>query len=302
MRKKLFFILSFILLAGIANSQYEIPRLSQYLINGLVVNPAYAGSRESLSSATVAKYYFAGFEGAPGTYKFGLHSPLKNDKVALGLTVENYNNPSYSNTGAYAHYAYRIWLGGLRLAMGLKAGFFQYKENYDALDLLNSQDPSFTNETGFAPNFGAGLYLYNNKFFAGLSVPYFLNLPDSSRGINFDTRSYHYMLTLGYLYEVSENLKLKPSALIDYSVSGLDVQSGVNFILMDDKLWLGALYRTSSRALTGILEVQLNSWLRIGYAYDHSFTNLSNVSNGTHEIMLRWELNFESNAESPLYF
>ena len=302
MLKKLSYILIFICIAVEGYSQYEIPRLSQYLINGLVVNPAYAGSREALSSASVAKFYYSGFEGSPSTYKFGLHSPLKNDKIALGVTVENYNNPSYSNTGAYAHYAYRIWLGGFRLSMGLKAGFFQYKENNDGLDLLNTQDPLFVNETGFSPNFGAGLYLYNNKFFAGLSVPYFLNLPDSGRDINFDTRSYHYILTLGYLYEVSENVKLKPSALIDYSVSGLDVQAGTNFILMDDKLWLGALYRTSSRALTGIIEVQLSSWLRLGYAYDYSFTNLSNVSNGTHEIMLRWELNFESNAESPLYF
>lgn len=294
-----------LLFAGISmNAQFEVPRLSQYLINGMVINPAYAGSRDALSMTLVHKSYLAGFEGHPSSQKFALHSPLKNEKVALGLSLENNYNPMFNNTGIYGYYAYRIWLGGVRLSMGLKAGVYHFKEDYSTLDLYNKEipDPAFVNNSGISPNFGFGFYLYNNKFFTGLSVPYLLDFPKADGGLNFNTGSYHYMLTAGYLFDFTRDFKLKPSMLFDYNQAKSDLQAGLNFILFQDKVWLGTMYRTASKSLTGIIEFQLRRSLRVGYAYDYFFTNLSKASSGTHEIMLRYELNFEINVKSPIYF
>ncbi len=296
----------FLIVPGLeAGAQFDIPRLSQYLINGMVINPAYAGSREALSITAVDKEYLTGFTGHPRTMKFAAHTPLKNEHVALGFSIENNYNPLVKNSGIYGDYAYRIWLGGVRLSLGLKAGLYHYSENYDGDFQLYDQtetDPSFISNSGFAPNFGAGAYLYNNTFFAGLSVPYFLDFPAEGKKFNFNAGSYHYILTAGYLLNVSENFKLKPSTLVDYSSANLDIQGGLNFILLQDKVWAGAMYRTAARAFTGILEFQVFSSFRIGYAYDYYFTNLSRVSNGTHEIMLRYEFKFRSNSDSPFYF
>ncbi len=299
-------ILFFLVLAALdAGAQFDIPRLSQYLINGMVINPAYAGSREALSITAVDKEYLTGFAGHPRTMKFAFHTPLKNEHVALGFSMENNYNPLVKNTGIYGDYAYRIWLGGVRLSLGLKAGIYHYTEDFSGDFNLYDQaqnDPSFINSSGYAPNFGAGVYIYNNKFFTGFSVPYFLDFPREGNNFNFNTGSYHYILTGGYLFDVSPDFKVKPSTLIDYSTANLDVQAGLNFILFQDKLWTGAMYRPSASAFTGIIEFQVTSWLRLGYAYDYYFTDLSRVSNGTHEIMLRYELNFKSNADSPFYF
>jgi hypothetical protein len=72
--------------------------------------------------------------------------------------------------------------------------------------------------------------------------------------------------------------------------------------MFQDKLWLGSMYRTASQSFTGIIEVQINSALRMGYAYDYFMTSLSKISGGTHEFMLRYELNFNMKIESPIYF
>jgi len=283
-------------------AQFEVPRLSHYLINGLGYNPAYAGSRDALSITGVSRTVYAGFDGHPTGYLFGIHTPLGKGKIALGGTVESKSYPGYSNTGLYSHYAFRTWLGGVRLSMGLKAGLYSYKLDYSALDLRNENDMAFANDHGFAPNFGAGVYLYNNDFFVGLSVPYFLNLPDSTSSFNFDPKSYHYYLMAGYLWDISDNFKIKPSVFTDYSITNFDIQGGVHFILFKDKLWLGGLYRTGSKTISASLELQVYSFLKLGFVYDFSLTNIRRVSNGTYEAMFRYENRFIADVDSPFYF
>ncbi len=301
MRKLIYIV--FLLSSGfLLNAQFEVPRLSQYLNNGLANNPAYAGSREALSFTGVGRSIYSGFEGNPTGFLAGIHSPIKKGNVALGLTVENKSYPGYSNTGVYSHYAFRTWIGGMRLSFGLRAGLYNYSLDYSNLELKDPLDPAFESESGFAPNFGTGVYLYDSKFFLGLSVPYLLNLPDSTGTVGFNPEAYRYLMTTGYLIDISESFKLKTTAMAEYSVAGIDLQGGINLILFQDKLWLGTLYRTSSKTLTPIIEVQVSSPMRLGIAYDYSFTNISKVSNGSFEIMFRYEFNFVSDIDSPFYF
>lgn len=295
-----------ILLSGIsliASAQFEVPRLSQYLNSGLTANPAYAGSREAFSFTGVHRSVYSGFEGHPSGFLMGIHSPVKEGNVALGLSVENSRNPGITNTGVYTHYAYRVWLGKIRLSMGLRAGVYNYSMNNEELNLLHPTDNAFNSRSGFAPNFGAGLYLYNPDFFVGFSIPYFLNLPDSTGFTGrFETQSYRYLFMAGYLLNLTDNFKIKPTTMIEYSIGTVDIQGGINFITFNDKLWIGALYRTTSKTLTSILEFQVSSPLRLGVAYDYSFTNISRVTTGSFEIMFRYELNYQTNVKSPIYF
>jgi type IX secretion system PorP/SprF family membrane protein len=302
MIKKLFIFLLLILSVVMLHAQFEVPRLSQYLNNGLSFNPAYAGSREALSITGVSRTMYAGFDGHPNGFMLGVDAPVGEGKIALGGTVESKSYPGYSNTGVYTNYAFRTQVGSGWMSLGLKAGLYSYKLDYSGLDLKDQNDMAFANKNGFAPNFGAGMYFYNNKFFVGLSVPYFLNLPELDGGINFDTKSYHYYLMTGYLLSLSKDLKIKPSVFVDYSISNLDIQGGINIILLNDKLWLGGLYRTTSKTATAILELQLTSFLKIGLAYDYSFTNISRVSNGTYEMLFRYENKFVADVANPFYF
>ncbi len=284
----------------------EIPyvhSVDQYLNNGLIINPAYAGSREALSATLMHRSQWLGFDGAPISQILAAHTPLKNDKIGLGVMFDNFTIPAVQYNSFYFNYAYRMWLGGSRLSLGLKGGGYVYKETFPALNLKDpvGMDPAFVPRSGFAPNFGAGAYLYNNKYFVGFAVPFFMSQSDTAR-FNFDPWNYHYVFTTGYLFDISRNFKIKPVTMIDYNKYFVSYQFATHFILFNDAIWFGTAFK-SNKDLTFMLEVQINPALKIGYAYDHSFSEISRFSNGSHEIMIRYELKYRANVDdSPFYF
>jgi type IX secretion system PorP/SprF family membrane protein len=294
----IFFILFF---SGLrAQDVPYIHRINQYLFNGMVLNPAYAGSREALSTTLMHRTQWAGFEGSPISQSVAAHTPTKNEKVAIGIAIDNLSLPSTQYNSIYFNYAYRIWLGGTRLSLGLKAGGYMFKESVSKMNLRDPIDPSFIGKSGIAPNFGAGAYIYNEKYFVGISVPFLLSQSDTST-LAFDYNYYHYMLTAGYLFNINKNIKIKPTLLVDYNKFFLDYQMCIHFILFDDLIWIGGLYK-SSHDISALLEVQIGTKIKIGYAYDYSTSEIAKYSNGSHEIMIRYELMFKSKVISPFYF
>ncbi len=279
--------------------------VDQYLNNGLIINPAYAGSREALSATLMHRSQWLGFEGAPVSEILAAHTPLKNDQIGLGIMFDNFKTPATQYNSLYFNYAYS-WepknVSG-RLSMGLKAGGYLYSLKLSALsgELRDQNDIAFTDKSGFAPNFGAGVYYYNTKFFAGLSVPFLMSNSDSSK-IAFDPGTYHYVFTAGcLLFGENKNFKIKPVTLIDYNKFNISYQFATHFILLDDLLWLGAAYK-SNKDLTFMLEIQLNPMFKFGYAFDYSFSDIAKFSYGSHELMIRWEWKNKANVDNPFYF
>jgi len=296
------FCILFILLFSRVGAQ-DIPyihRINQYLFNGILLNPAYAGSREALSTTIMHRTQWAGFEGAPVSQSLAAHTPTKKEKVAVGIIVDNFSIPSVHYNSIYLHYAYRIWIKSSRLSLGLKAGGYMYKEKLSDLVLRDQVDPSFAGRTGIAPNFGAGAYFYNQKYFIGFSVPFFMSTSDTAK-LAFDFKKYHMILSGGYLFDFGQNIKLKPSFMLDYNKFILDYQVGLHCIMLDDMLWIGGAYR-SNHDISAMVEVQINPQIKIGYSYDFSTSDIARYSNGSHEILFRYELIYKAKAESPFYF
>jgi hypothetical protein len=100
----------------------QLPITTQYLFNGLLINPAYAGSRKALTANLTWRQQWAGFEGAPRTQVLSIHSPLPEKKLALGLLLINDRIGVAHETAVTSNYAYRIRLGRGQLAFGLGAG------------------------------------------------------------------------------------------------------------------------------------------------------------------------------------
>jgi hypothetical protein len=75
--------------------------------------------------------------------------------------------------------------------------------------------------------------------------------------------------------------------------------------LFNEKFWLGGSYRInqSTGALGGFVDFQISRQLRLGYAYEHSISDISDYTNGTHEVLLIYEFKFlKSKLKSPRYF
>ena len=94
-------ILTIVILGAIGTVAYPQlqPLLDQYLLNGLAINPAYAGSQEALNVGLYARNQWIGFEGAPKTFTFTLHTPMRDKRVGLGMIVLNDKIGSRSETG-----------------------------------------------------------------------------------------------------------------------------------------------------------------------------------------------------------
>ncbi|HIC31522.1 MAG TPA: type IX secretion system membrane protein PorP/SprF, partial [Flavobacteriaceae bacterium] len=82
-------IIILLLLGCLELSAQQLPQFTQYMFNTISINPAYAGSRETLSIVGLHRSQWVGLEGAPTTSTVSIHSPLKNEKIGLGATAIN---------------------------------------------------------------------------------------------------------------------------------------------------------------------------------------------------------------------
>ncbi len=294
------------LLLQIKGYSQHFPIYSQYMMNGLAINPAYAGSRDVLSATFLYRKQWVGFDGAPTIYSMAAHMPFRNQRVALGFLIANESIGIENNTSLFGNYAYRVNLGNGKLALGLKAGFNIVKEQNSKITLHDpNSDIAFENikETAFLPDFGFGMYFSNTKYFVGFSVPSLLNYKSNGEISKTELKSYNLLLTGGYLLKFSDQIKLKPSTLVKYKYESLpQYDLNLNLILFkDDILWVGASYR-NKEAFIYLIEVQLSRKFRLGYSFDQSIGKLSNYNNGSHEIMIRYEWRDKVRTLNPLYF
>lgn len=286
------------------------PIYSQYLQNGMMINSAYTGSRGALSAFVSYRMQWMGIPGSPEIQSVSLHTPMKNDQVALGILAQFMQFGYTKSSNVYASYAYRVRAGKGKLSFGLKAGFDRSNSDYSGISLSSPGDPVFTtNEKPYMlPNVGAGVYYFTETFFAGVAVPEFMNYYRTSGGsvqAFHDFSNYNFVFTAGRLITFSPFFKFKPSVLVDYSLqktkkmNQLDING--NFILADI-IWVGGSWRTTEEVLVGILQVQLNPQLMFGLSYDYPVGRLSSFSKGSSEFILRYEFGYRVSASNPRYF
>lgn len=305
--KKWLGILGLIIITKVSIAQQD-PMYTQYFFTSQTINPAYAGSWNSLGFTALTRQQWVGWSGAPKTYIFAMQAPLRNDKVALGLNVINDVVFKTKQFGIWGDYAYKVKMTDYTdLRMGLKAGFTNYSNNLTAYDIIEGNDPLFQSDltNKFMPNFGVGLFLQNPRYYVGLSVPKMLHSEikgDNPNNFTVEAEVRHYFLEGGVVFNLGENLKFKPTFMTKATIGApIQVDLTANFLLME-RLWLGAMYRTND-AVGAIAQIILGNSVRIGYAFDYSTTKLQNYHNGTHEIMVSLELrSLTEMVTSPRYF
>jgi len=286
------------------------PVYSQYLQNGLMINPAYTGSRGALSGVLSYRMQWMGTKGSPVIQSVSLHTPMKNDKVALGIMAQFMQFGVTKSTSIYASYAYHIRVGKGKLSFGLKGGVDRSNTDYTGIILTNPGDPVFkVNDKPYVlPNVGAGVYYFGNKLFAGVSVPQFLSYKKTGTGsvqAFHSFNEYDLIFSAGGLITFSQFFKFKPSLLIDYSLQNtkkltqFDING--NFILAD-LIWLGGSWRTSEEVAVGILQIQINPQLMFGFSYDYPVGRMNSYSKGSSEFILRYEFGSKVSAANPRYF
>jgi type IX secretion system PorP/SprF family membrane protein len=285
------------------------PVFSQYLHNGLMINPAYAGSREALSVAVSYRMQWMGIADAPRLYSVSLHTPMKNDRVSLGMKARFMSYGVSSSRSIQAVYSFRIRLREAKLSFGLNAGVDMSNTNYGNLRGVTMPDDLFLYDRNHVfPNVGAGIYYYMDKFFAGLSIPSFLFYKNSGNG---NTQAYHsfseynFLFSAGGLFTYSPSFKFKPSILIDYSmhdtkrINQFDLNA--NFIVADI-IWFGGAWRMTEEVVVGMIQAQATPQLMFGISYDYPVGRMNNYSKGSSEFFIRYEFGTKVSVANPRYF
>lgn len=296
-----------LVLTVFASKAQQDPMYTQYMFNTQTINPAYAGTWESLGFMVLGRQQWAGFEGAPETYTFSVQSPMRNERVAVGLNLISDKVGKEKRLSLHGDYSYLLKMNkNTNLRLGIKAGFTNYANNLSAYALQSGDDPMFNGEidTKFMPNFGIGAFLYNKKYYIGLSIPKMLQNDFKNNFSNYSTQAElrHYFLIAGLVLDMGEHLKFKPTFLTKVVVGApVEFDFSANFLIRE-RLWLGAMYRTGD-AYGFIAQWVFKQNLRIGYAVDFTTTNLQNHHSGTHEVMVSYELNLlKKKYVSPRYF
>jgi len=286
------------------------PVYSQYVQNGLVINPAYTGTRGALSSFLSYRMQWMGTKGSPLLQSLSFHSPMKNEKVALGLIAQFMQYGATKSTSIYGSYGYHIRLDKGKISFGLKAGVDLSNTDYAGLLLIDQNDPVFrTNDRPLVmPNAGAGVYYFNDRVYAGLAIPTFLSYRRNSSGnvVPYHSFSqYDFLVSGGFLIPVSPLLKVKPSVLIDYSLQKTkqlnQFDLNCNFIIAD-LIWAGGSWRFSEQVAVAIAQVQINQQLMFGFSYDYPVGRMNSYSKGSTEFVLRYEFRYKVSAANPRYF
>ncbi len=268
--------------------------ISQYMFNGLFLNPAYAGSHTYYNASMLYRTQWIKFEGAPQTYIASVDGPIESKNMGLGLQLGYDVVGVTSRTEINTNYAYQLKFKSGKLAFGIKAGLAQYGTVNKSLKIWDVTDPLYEENqlSELVPKLGTGMYYFTDKLYLGLSVPTLLayqkNTPFNLDLNNGSQLQRHYYLNAGYVIKINDIITLKPSTLVKYlPAAPVQVDLNVN-ALFYDVLWVGASIRTGD-AVVAILEYQINSYFRLGYAYDITLSELRNYSYGSHEIILSFD-------------
>ena len=304
--KNLVIILFTILCASQVNAQQD-PQYTQYMYNMNIINPAYTGSTEGLAVGALYRSQWVGLDGGPETFTFNIHSPV-GKRVGLGLSIIADQIGPVKETNAYVDFSYTIPVGTVtKLAFGVKGGFTFHDIGIgeSQITLIDQGDPFFANAINeTTPNIGAGAYFYKpSKYYISVSIPNILNgVHLDANGTKIGSESEHFFAAAGYVFDLSENFKLKPHTLIKYAFDA-PVSYDINAnVFMFDVVEVGVGYRLED-SFSGMINFQVMDNLRIGYAYDAIQSDLDIVTSSSHEIFINFDLNFSTKvSRSPRYF
>jgi type IX secretion system PorP/SprF family membrane protein len=293
------------------------PQYSQYQFNQMVINPAYAGTKDALSAVLDIRKQWSGFDGAPSTQSFSFHGPLKKKRIGLGLSAYNDAIGPKRVTAAYGNISYILPINNkLKLSFGLRAGLVNFVYDFNKIIY---KDPGEVNayanlsSNKMKPDFDAGLFLKSSTFYAGFSATHlnsayvyqdkisYTNVTGSNIEYDLTYRlNTHVFAIVSKGFAVGDNLVINPTLIYKGSKSIANIDANVNF-LIKQRLWLGSFLR-SSGTVGALVQIIITENIKVGYSFDTGITRAQKKLGNGHEIMIGFDMNtFKSKMLSPRY-
>jgi type IX secretion system PorP/SprF family membrane protein len=276
-----------------------------------VINPAYTTDNQGVANlGLLYRRQWVGVDGSPSTASLFAHTPLGNNvEVGFTLQTDDIGNVIKEHNLSL-DFAYKLRLNKeSKISFGMKAGFNMFNTDFSQFNLESgsfSSDPNFSeNINKTFVNIGVGAFYYGRNFYVGVSTPNLINSKYLSKneGLYEMAEERHYFFASGYVYKLNESIKLKPNVMVK-AVAGAPLIVDVNLnAIYNEKVEFGLGYRLND-ALMAMISFRVNKAIRIGYSYDYTATKLNTFSNGSHELLLIYDLNtfYDGFNKSPRFF
>lgn len=304
-------VLVFILFLNFSAFAQQDELFSQYMFNKLLINPAYAGSREVFTVDVLSRYQWVGIDGAPNTTSVAFHTLTANKRVGLGAYIYSDDIGPTTDLDMMLTYSYRVQTRKGWFSFGLQGGIKYSDFDWDEINTQYSDvlyDPDDVRKMVFDVNFG--VYYQTSRFFAGLSSKQLLEneygsfdvVTTESSYTSFELLSRHFYGMTGFAIPINDKMTFRPSTMARY-VENAPFQMDFNAsIIFNDIFWVGVSYRTSN-AVVFLTEFQIAKTWRLGYSFDLYLNELQTYNNGTHEFRLSFDLFTDKNRmKTPRYF
>ncbi len=279
------------------------PLYAQYMVNPLVINPAYSGLNDNLNANINYRAQWNGIDGQPTTINASVHSSFVKNKVGIGLIFSNDRLGNLSSTETNITGAYKINLKRSTFSFGMQLGIQSYNTDFSELNIFDPDDNAFTSgDRGTRLNVGAGAILSNETYFIGLSVPRMLPSSFENSGQEFDLYNQHYYLSGAYVFFRTGTVQIKPTVLfrgvigapaaVDVAVSGM----------INGKHSVGVFTRNLN-TYGILLQTMLAERINVGYVFELPTNKSVGTNFLTHELSLGVRLSvFDYHVDSPSNF
>ncbi len=295
---------------------------SLFNFNTYDFNPAVAGIDGELSINADLRRQWVGLAGAPLTQSINAHVPVYFTKGGFGLAVKNTTYGLTQNVQAALGYNQILTINeNILLSIGASGGLMQHTfRGSDARTPEGIYEPpgvnhvdtelSEVNISAVAPLLNAGIVIDISSLRIGLSAD---NLLSSTFDLTNNQKDFvfnqvrHYYGYLSYEIGLDNDLVLIPSLFVKAETA--ELQTEINVLAeFKEKFMLGFSYRGynsfSNDALVFQGGFRLSNNLRLGYAFDYGLSELSTAHNGSHEILISYNLatNFGKGTPPKIIF
>jgi type IX secretion system PorP/SprF family membrane protein len=325
-RVKIFLIYFTLLLFSTQVFAQQDAQFSQYMFNGLYLNPGYAGIEGVTRGTLINRVQWLGYEstsypdqdptafGSPKSFILSGTTKLPKNYGGAGIYVLNDRLGPIRNLDVQLSYAYHFKVKTGTMGVGVRGGFFSQKVRGNFYHVVDETDPIYLyfknngNVSQLKGDLTAGVWYNTKKYYGGVS---FTHIPKAQFSLGYDSITSrlinHMYLTGGYNFLLGTNIVITPSALIQTDLNELTYLFG-GLATYNNKIWAGINFRQSlaqrevskkGKTLSNddiILYVginvlknkQGNDALRIGYAFDFVTSGVNAKKRTSHEVLLSY--------------
>ena len=291
-------------------SGQQFPLYSQYIMNGFLLNPSYAGSDYYTTFGLTVREQWMNLPDAPSTYAASFQTRLLNDsyitkstavrkkidrptrggRVGVGGYLFSDHNGIMHRTGLQLAYAYHLPIGTeQQLSFGLSLSAYQYFVDINGAVMPGDVNDEFLNnydQVVYIPDANFGISYMTRRYYAGFSMTNLFrgSLMIGNGGENGNSELGHFFLTGGLRFYAGADWIIEPSAMLKSSdMVFKSIQADITGrVYYKDDYWLGLSYR-SQDALIMLAGLKVDRFY-VGYAFDFTLSEIRSYTYGTHEL------------------